>query len=85
MKAIVVVALLSFFRVRKKEPLLEKGSFQKSPFSRDFREFRDSLGVPDVCRERRCLQTSPEQLKATKDKKDQKLEFLSPGGSGVSR
>ena len=43
------------------------------------------LGVPDVSRERRCLQTSPEQLKATKDKKDQKLEFPSPGGSGVSR
>ena len=44
-----------------------------------------SLSVPDVSRERRCLQTSPEQLKATKDKKRQKSEFPSPGGSGVSR
>ena len=26
----------------RKRGLLEKGSFQKSPFSRDFREFRDS-------------------------------------------
>ena len=44
------------------------------------------LSVPDVSRERRCLQTSPEQLMATKDKNDQKKsEFPSPGGSGVSR
>ena len=30
----------------RKRGLLEKGSFQKSPFSRDCREFRDS-GVPE--------------------------------------
>ena len=36
------------------------------------------LSVPDVSRERRCLQTSPEQLK-TKSRK-----FCSTGGSGVS-
>ena len=30
------------------------------------------LGVPDVSRERGCLQTSLEQLKATKDKKDKR-------------
>ena len=43
------------------------------------------LSVPDVSRQCRCLQTSPEQLKATKDRKHKKSEFLSPGGSGVSR
>ena len=35
----------------------------------------NGLGVPDVSRERRCLQTSPEQLKATKDKKDKNWNF----------
>ena len=30
-----------------KRGLLEKGSFQKSPFSRDSREFRDSRSLPD--------------------------------------
>ena len=47
-----------------------------------------ALGVPDVSRERRCLQTSPEQPRATKDKKhkkDKKLEFPPPGGSGAFR
>ena len=43
------------------------------------------LSVPDVSRERRCLQTSPEQLMATKDKKDKNSDLSSPGGSGVSR
>ena len=38
------------------------------------------LGVPDVSRERRCLQTSPEQLKATKDKK--KVGISVPGRLG---
>ena len=33
------------------------------------------LGVPDVSRERRCLQISPEQLKATKDKKTKNWNF----------
>ena len=34
-----------------KRGLLEKGSFQKSPFSRDSREFRDSrdFGEPPDC------------------------------------
>ena len=35
----------------------------------------DCLSVPDVSRERRCLQRSPEQLMATEDKKDKKSEF----------
>ena len=44
------------------------------------------LSVPNICRERRCLQRCPEQLMATKDKKkDERSEFLFPGGSGVSR
>ena len=43
------------------------------------------LSVPDVSRERRFLQTSPEQLMATKDKKGKKSEFPAPAGSGVSR
>ena len=34
-----------------------------------------ALGVPDVSREFRCLQTSPEQLKAAKDKKDKDWNF----------
>ena len=34
-----------------------------------------SLSVPDVSRERRCLQTSPEPLTATKEKKDKNLYF----------
>ena len=32
----------------------------------------NGLGVPNVSRERRCLQTSPEQLKTTRNKKDKK-------------
>ena len=39
-----------------KRGLLEKGSFQKSPFSRDSREFRDSRdfrGPPDCGKQRR--------------------------------
>ena len=41
------------------------------------------LGVPDVSRERMCLQTSPEQLKATKDKKETKKIGISvPGRLG---
>ena len=36
-----IIAQRRSFRVRTKG-LLEKGSFQKSPFSRDSREFRDS-------------------------------------------
>ena len=41
-----------------------------------------TLGVPDVSREGRCLQTSPEQLKATKDKKDKKIGISVPGRLG---
>ena len=33
------------------------------------------LSVPDISRERRRLQTSPEQLMATKDKRDKNLNF----------
>ena len=43
-------------RVRKKRGLLEKGSFQQSPFSRDSREFGDSRfsrEPPDCGKERR--------------------------------
>ena len=40
------------------------------------------LSVPDVSRERRCLQTSPEQLLATKDKKRQKIRISVPGRLG---
>ena len=36
-----------------KRGLLEKGSFQKSPFSRDSREFRDSREPPDRGKQRR--------------------------------
>ena len=38
--------------------------------------------VPDVSRERRCLQASPEQLTATKDKKRQKIWISVPGRLG---
>ena len=36
-----------------KRGLLEKGSFQKSPFSRDFRGSRDSRELPDCGKQRR--------------------------------
>ena len=40
---------------------------------------------PDVSSERRCLQTSPQQLMATKDPpQKQKLRISVPRGSGVS-
>ena len=45
----------------------------------------DCLSVPDVSCERRCLQTSLEQLMPERTKEDKKSEFPSPGGSGVSR
>ena len=41
--------------------------------------------LSDVSRERMCLQTSPEQLMATKGEQDKKSQFPSLGGSGVSR
>ena len=40
------------------------------------------LSVPDVSRERRCLQTSLEQLMATKHKKGQKIGISVPGRLG---
>ena len=35
------------FRVRKKGVICKRGSFHRSPFSRDSREFRDSRETPD--------------------------------------
>ena len=43
------------------------------------------LSGPDISRERRCLQTSPQQLVATDGKERQRIRISLPGGLGVYR
>ena len=65
--------------VSEKGVLWKRGPFRKVHFL--LLEILE-LGVPHVSCERRCLQTSPEQLEATKDKKRQKIGISVPGRFG---
>ena len=56
------------------------------PQSREGEKVGNALSVPDVFRERRCLQNKPrETCDHKRQKKDKKSEFPSLKGSGVSR
>ena len=73
-----------------KRGLLEKGSFQKSPFSRDFREFRDSRvsrELPDCGKERRIRPFSRDSrefrdLRDSRDSSSEKTPFVMTPFSG---
>ena len=76
-------------RVRKKG-LLEKGSFQKSPFSRDSREFRDSRDSrepPDCGKQRRVRPSSRDSrefrdFRDSRDSSSEKTPFVMTPFSG---
>ena len=55
-----------------KRGLLEKGSFQKSPFSRDSREFRDSrvFREPPICGNQRRIRPSSRDSREFRDFRD---------------
>ena len=59
-----------------KRGLLEKGSFQKSPFSRDFREFRDSRDFrePPDCGKQRRIRPFPREFREFRDSRDSSSE-----------
>ena len=72
----VLRSKIRVFRVREKRGLLEKGSFQKSPFSRDSRDFRDSRVFresPDLRRIRPSSRDSRE-LRGFRDSRDSSSE-----------
>ena len=64
----VIIFVLGF----KKRALLEKGSFQKSTFSRDSREFRDSRDSrePPDCGKRRRVRPSSRDSREFRDFRD---------------
>ena len=59
-----------------KRGLLEKGSFQKSPFSRDSREFRDSRDFrePPDCGKQRTSRPSSRDSREFRDSRDSSSE-----------
>ena len=66
---------------------MEKGSFQKSPFSRDSREFRDSRDSrePPDCGKRRRLRPSSVDSREFRDSRDssgEKTPFVMTPFSG---
>ena len=70
-----------------KRGLLEKGSFQKSPFSRDSREFRDSRvsrDLPDCGKERRIRPFSRDsrEFRDSRDSSSEKTPFVMTPFSG---
>ena len=70
-----------------KRGLLEKGSFQKSPFSRDSREFRDSREPPDCGKPRRIRPFSRDsrefrESRVSRDSSSEKTPFVMTPFSG---
>ena len=73
------IARLAFvgvtFRVRKRGPL-EKGSFHKNPFSREFRDSRD-FREPPICGKQRRIRPSsrdPREFRGFRDSRDSSSE-----------
>ena len=69
--------VLSLYRIRKRG-LLEKGSLQKSPFSSDSREFRDSREHPECGKQRRIRSFSRDsrELRDSRDSSSEKTPFV---------